>query len=320
MKPATLRRNFSAGISKLYTLFRFIIVTIIFLISVVFPLISQEKPLFAFGLMTDVQYADRDNSGSRYYRMSPGKLEEAVRVFNRERVAFVLHLGDFINDNLHSFDTLLRITGKLETPLFFIPGNHEFGVQTGDKEKVLPLMGLSRRGYQSFSRDGWRFILVDGSETGIFRYEKGSREYEKNRRLMEKLKTGGATNVFEWNGGISHKQYKWIEKNLREAGNKGERVILFCHFPLMPGKAPELLLNAPSVKTLIEKFPGVFAWLNGHVHVTQYVDENGINYVSFRGMVEKDANAFCIVSVYNDRLEIKGYGEEVCRKLVDSNF
>jgi manganese-dependent ADP-ribose/CDP-alcohol diphosphatase len=283
-----------------------------------FSLQGQEKPLFTFGVMTDVQYADRDNSGSRFYRKSPAKLDEAVQVFNRENVAFVLHLGDFINDNLKSFDTLLHITGKLKAPLYFIPGNHEFGVQPGEKGKVMPMMGLSRHGYQSFSRDGWRFILVDGSETGTFRYEPGSRMYKKNRVSMEKLKDAGATNVFEWNGGISRRQYRWIEKNLQTAAEKDQRVILCCHFPLMPEKAPELLLNAPEVKKLVEYYPSVFAWLNGHVHVSQWFDPNGVNYVSFRGMVEKEDNAFGIVSVYQDHLEIKGYGKEESRVLKDN--
>jgi predicted phosphodiesterase len=317
MKPATLKWNISAMISKLIPLFRVIIVTTFFQISIVFPVISQEKPLFTFGLMTDVQYADRDNSGSRYYRMSPAKLDKAVQVFNREMVSFVIHMGDFINDNLKSFDTLFTIANKLEMPLHLIPGNHEFAVNPGEKEKVLPRMGL-RRGYSSFNREGWRFILVDGTETGLIRFEKGSPEYEKYLLQMEKLKAGGAANAFEWNGGISVKQYKWIEKNLKKADKKRERVILFCHYPLTPAKASENLLDAPSVKSLIEKYPGVLAWFNGHVHVSRLEEENGVSYVSFRGMVEKDANAFCIVSVYHDHLEIKGYGEEVSRKFKDT--
>jgi hypothetical protein len=86
----------------------------------------------------------------------------------------------------------------------------------------------------------------------------------------------------------------------------------------MPEKANELLLNAPEVKTLLEEYPAVFAWLNGHVHVSQYFRENGVNYVSFRGMVEKKENAFCIISVYPDHLEIKGYGKEESRNLKDN--
>jgi hypothetical protein len=179
-------------------------------------------------------------------------------------------------------------------------------------------MGLPAHPYRAFVRDGWRFILVDGSETGVMRYEMGSREYKKNRAMMDKLKSRGATNIFDWNGGISRRQNRWIAINLKEAARKGEKVILCCHFPLTPEKAPELLLDAPVVKALIEKYPSVFAWLNGHVHVSQYVRENGVNYVSFRGMVEKNENAFSIVSVYTDHLDIKGYGAEVSRQLFDN--
>ena len=287
------------------------------LFSLPFTASAQENPLFTFGLMTDVQYTDRENSGSRFYRSSPDKLSEAVQVFNREKVAFVLHLGDFINDNLSSFDTLLPTTGKLEMPIYMIPGNHEFAVEAGEKEKVLPLMGL-KRSYRSYNRNGWRFILADGTETGVIRFEKGTREYDANRRMLDKLKAEGATNAFEWNGGIGPGQMKWIRKNLEKAEKKGERVILCCHFPLNPEKASELLLNTPEVKELIEKYPAVFAWLNGHVHVSRFIRENGVNYVSFRGMVEKEDNAFAIVFVYKDHLDIKGYGKEESRILKDN--
>lgn len=280
--------------------------------------LSQEKPLFTFGLMTDVQYADRENSGSRYYRSSPAKLKEAVSVFNREKVAFVLHLGDLINNNLSSFDTLYPITRKLEMPLYLLPGNHEFAVGEGEKDRVLPNMGL-KRGYQAFSRQGWRFILTDGTETGVIRHEKGSRAFQQNSLWLEMLKADGASNAFEWNGGIDSKQLSWIRKNLEKAQKKGEHIILCCHFPLMPEKASELLLNAPELKSLIEGFPAVFAWLNGHVHVSQFTKENGVNYVSFRGMVEKEENAFAIVSVFQDHLDIKGFGKEVSRVLKDDN-
>lgn len=296
---------------------RQLLFVLIFLCTMVVQVSAQETPIFTFGLMTDVQYADRNNTGSRYYRKSPAKLEDVVQVFNHEKVSFVVHLGDFINDNLVSFDTLLKITGKLQMPFYLIPGNHEFGVQPGEKNKVLPMMGL-RHGYHSFCHDGWRFILVDGSETGIFRYEKGSRKYEKNLIDLEQFRSEGAANALEWNGGISRKQFRWIKRNLGRSVKKGERVILCCHFPLTPDKTPELLLNAPAVKALIEKYSNVFAWFNGHVHISKWVEQNGVNYVSFKGMVEKDTNAFCIVSVFTDHLDIKGYGEEVSRILTDN--
>ena len=38
---------------------------------------AQRRPL-RFGLMTDMHYADRERSGTRYYRDSMAKIEEAV--------------------------------------------------------------------------------------------------------------------------------------------------------------------------------------------------------------------------------------------------
>ncbi len=69
------------------------------------------------------------------------------------------------------------------------------------------------------------------------------------------------------------------------------------------------------VQKVIEAYPNVKAYMNGHVHVSQYFLKNGVHYVSFKGMVEKDENAFALVSVFQNRLEIKGYGKEITRTI-----
>jgi manganese-dependent ADP-ribose/CDP-alcohol diphosphatase len=112
------------------------------------------------------------------------------------------------------------------------------------------------------------------------------------------------------NGAIGQEQLAWLEKELIAAQKKKEKVILACHFPLYPDEGKELLWNAKEVRTLIEAYPNVLAWFNGHVHVSQYFLENQVHYVSFRGMGEKEDNAFAIVSVYPDHIEIKGYGRD----------
>ena len=45
---------------------------------------AQRRPL-RFGLMTDMHYADRERSGTRYYRDSMAKIEEAVEEFRRAK-------------------------------------------------------------------------------------------------------------------------------------------------------------------------------------------------------------------------------------------
>lgn len=58
---------------------------------------SLPVPLFKIGVVTDVQYCDCDNAGSRYYRLSPDKLKQANTRFKKENVDFIINLGDFID-------------------------------------------------------------------------------------------------------------------------------------------------------------------------------------------------------------------------------
>ena len=55
------------------------------------------KPLLRAGLMTDLHYADKEPTKTRFYREALGKLDEAVDYFNKEKPAFVVELGDLID-------------------------------------------------------------------------------------------------------------------------------------------------------------------------------------------------------------------------------
>src|SRR5690606_2087636 len=49
------------------------------------------------GMVTDLHYADKPPSGSRHYRESLAKLEEAAAQFEKDRPDFVVELGDLID-------------------------------------------------------------------------------------------------------------------------------------------------------------------------------------------------------------------------------
>lgn len=289
------------------------------LIVLLLPAVSAaqwagSRPLFTFGVMTDVQYADQPTTGTRHYRSSPGKLRHAVRAFNEAKVDFVLHLGDFIDNGFRHFDTLNAITRELKMPLHHVLGNHDFSVEVDEKGRVLEKLGL-KKPYYSFSRRKWRFIILNGDDISLFANAPGSEKYRLAEEQLAQLKKEGARNARDWNGGIGEEQLAWLRGELAAARKKGEQVLVACHFPLYPDGASELLWNASELRSLIEASPQVVAWFNGHVHVSQYFLENGTNYVSFKGIVEKEENAYAVVSVFRDRLEIKGYGEEQSRTL-----
>ncbi|HUQ66005.1 MAG TPA: metallophosphoesterase, partial [Flavitalea sp.] len=139
------------------------------LIVILFLLVSdslfsqdKDRPLFTFGVVADVQYADQDNAGSRHYRSSLQKFREAVKVFNQQEVDFVLSLGDYIDKNFSSYDSLNPIAKGLKMPLRHVLGNHEFSVKDEENGKVLGKENLQKPFY-SFVKNKWRFIILNGN-------------------------------------------------------------------------------------------------------------------------------------------------------------
>lgn len=79
---------------------------------------EKSTPLFSFGIVADPQYADADPRPDmgRFYAESPKKLAEAIDVFNREDLAFVVTLGDIIDRGFENFDAILSVYDALRHP------------------------------------------------------------------------------------------------------------------------------------------------------------------------------------------------------------
>ena len=79
-----------------------------------------RPPIFSFGVIADVQYAQKKTVGARHYASSLGRLERAVETLNREELAFTVHLGDFVDgglDNLERLSAALHELGaRIRTP------------------------------------------------------------------------------------------------------------------------------------------------------------------------------------------------------------
>ncbi|MBC8006112.1 MAG: twin-arginine translocation signal domain-containing protein, partial [Verrucomicrobia bacterium] len=82
------------------------------LISPTIGAMHAPKPVIRFGMLSDVHYADREPSGDRFYRQSLAKVQECVDVMNREKVNFVIELGDFKDQDVvpHEAHTLKYLT------------------------------------------------------------------------------------------------------------------------------------------------------------------------------------------------------------------
>lgn len=268
------------------------------LILLAATLFATAQPKFSFAVLTDIQYSDQATVGKRDYRASIGKLRDAVQALNRERLEFAIQLGDLIDSKAADLEPILGVYNQLHTRRYSVLGNHDFAAA---REMLVRLLVPSP--YYRFTVEGWRFLVVDGMDVSI--------RDASGMQMLEALRSAGAANAREWNGAIGREQLAWFRRELDDAARKGERVIVFCHFPVLSAASTpaHLLWNHAEVREILESHPGVVAWFNGHDHSGGYAERNGIHHVTFPGMVESGPrNSYSVVRVYEDRLELEGTG------------
>jgi 3',5'-cyclic AMP phosphodiesterase CpdA len=277
---------------------------------------TQSLPLFRFGIVADPQYAAREPHAGmdRYYENSPAKLAAAIDAFNAEDLSFVMTLGDIIDRDFANFDDILPVYQRLRHETFFLLGNHDFAVAPEDLGNVAGRVGLQSAHY-SFARHGFRFMILDGNEVSTFAPPQGHPHRALAAERLAALKASGAANAQTWNGSLSDEQFAWLGRELDAAEAAGERVIVMNHYPVYP-LSEHSLWDAERVVELLTAHDGVAAYLCGHNHVGNYGKAGGCHFVNFKGMVdtEKD-NTFAIADVFEDRIEIRGFGREESRIL-----
>lgn len=286
------------------------VVTITFLII---GMINGEslKAQIKIGVFADCQYCNCETAGKRYYRNSLQKLNECILAFNQnKKIGFVVGLGDLIDRNLASFDSVNQILNTSKKEIFHVAGNHDFEVEKADFDKVGEKLGF-QESYYSFSKKGWKFIFLNGNEITYNSNDPGIvKQAEKlvNRLVLEKK-----PNAAKWNGGMSETQISWLENELKNAEKNRLKVILFCHYPLLPLEAHSLW-NSEQVLPVLEKYNCVKVWINGHNHAGNYALQNGIHFINLKGMVDtENENAYSIISLSGDNIEIEGFGREISR-------
>lgn len=274
---------------------------------------ARNRP-FSFGVITDVQYADADPGGTRMYRQSPAKLKAAIEHFNTLDLAFVMHLGDLIDRDFISFDTVMPLLDACRHPVFQVLGNHDYAVDDAKKSSVPLRMGMTRR-YYDFGQGSWRFVVLDGNDMSLQGHVSGSDRYLASAEILAQLRADKAPNAQTWNGGVGPEQMQWFKATLAHAEKAGQQVVVFCHWPVWP-KASHTLWNDSEVVAVLESHGNVKAYLCGHNHAGEYAQKQGIHYVTFKGMVEgADRTAYSVVHCEPDAMRITGYGQEPSRSL-----
>lgn len=277
---------------------------------------SKGAPLFRFGVIADPQYADADPfvELNRYYRASLDKLVAAIEELNRHDLKFVVTLGDIIDRDLASFDRIMPLYERLRHPRAFLLGNHDFSVAPEHLAIVPSALGLERS-YYAFSGGGYRFVVLDGNEVSVFAPPEGHPYRALAEERLAALKATGAIHAQPWNGSLSDAQFAWLAETLTSAAAAGEKVIVLGHYPVYPANWLNMW-DSDRIVELLTASDNVVAYFCGHNHDGNFGEIGGKYFVNFCGMVDTpDQSCFAVVDVFDDRIEITGFGREPSRTL-----
>uniref|UniRef100_A0A668RUI2 Uncharacterized protein n=1 Tax=Oreochromis aureus TaxID=47969 RepID=A0A668RUI2_OREAU len=117
-----------------------------------------------------------------------------------------------------------------------------------------------------------------------------------------------------FNGGFSKDQLDWLDSLLSSADEKQEKVTIVSHLPIHPECTDNICLawNFEELLAVIRSHTSVVCYMAGHAHDGGYCqdEDTGVHHLTVDGVIETppDSNAFATVSVYRDRMELKGYG------------
>lgn len=261
-----------------------------------------------FAVIADPQYADKANSGaetnttSRCYRGSPVKMDSAVAFYNRRSPAFLLILGDYI-DAYTAADSAKAVTdiklmntklSRFQGDIYQVLGNHDQS-SLNKSEWLEHSLGKIKKGYYSFDRGPFHFIVLDGNFTS------NGKDY-------------GRVDPWTWTDTWIHKpQRDWLIADLDSAGDRP--TIVSIHQNLHDG-ADESVRNADTVRKILETHGNVTHVFQGHLHAGAYKRVNGIHYVTFQAMVNcptpavgtgtANGNNYSLVTIRDTTLTIDG--------------
>ncbi|KAF0898385.1 hypothetical protein E2562_007227 [Oryza meyeriana var. granulata] len=269
---------------------------------------AAKEPLFSFGVIADVQYADIPDGRSflgvpRYYRHSITVLQRAVRTWNaHNHVRFCVNFGDIVDG--------------------FCPKDRSLpAVQA----VVAEMPSSSGRAYYDFSPfPGYRFVILDAYDFSAVGWPRDHPVAAAARRFLEernpnpdKNSPSGLAGVDRrfvmFNGAVGDAQLRWLDAVLREAARRRETVVVCSHLPLHPGAASPsgLMWNYEEVMRVVHRHGCVAACLAGHDHKGGYgVDDGRVHHRTLEAALEcpPGTDAFGRVDVYPDRMVLVGAG------------
>ena len=266
---------------------------------------SEKKSIMRFGVVTDSHYADAPDKGARCYRQSLGKMQACVDQMNKEKVDFLIELGDFKDqgspasekNTLNFLDAIESVYAKFNGPRYHVLGNHD--MDSISKSQFLNRVentGISKESsFYSFDMKSIHCVVLDAN------FKSDGKAYNHGN--------------FHWkDANIPPAEVEWLKKDLASTELP---VICFSHQELNGGGSP--INNAEDVRKILAEKGSTLAVLQGHHHEGAYVLSDNTHFYTLKCMVEGtkvEESAFAIVDVYKDgSLAVTGYHRATSKEL-----
>lgn len=221
---------------------------------------------FRLGLITDLHYADKAPAGTRHYRETLGKLEEASETFRKSGASALVELGDLIDaaDSVELEKKYLKTVDEKLNAIcpnrHYVLGNH--CVDTLKKEEFLGIVG-QRRSYYSHDHEGIHLVFLDAC------FRSDGQPYQRRN--------------FQWTDpNVSEEELDWLREDLK---SNQKPTLVFVHQRLDVDNHYGVR-NQEAVRKILEDSGSVLAVFQGHSHKNDLKVIGGIPYCTLVAMVE----------------------------------
>ncbi|KAE8577154.1 hypothetical protein XENTR_v10004451 [Xenopus tropicalis] len=263
---------------------------------------GNKQPYFTFGVIADVQYADRPTApncwGSlRYYRDSLTHFHHAVAEWSSQATVpnFVLQLGDIIDssnkrlqESENALEKVLQVTEGMKGRWHHVWGNHElynfkrsYLVQSKLNTRPMedPIPDIERGeaadyyAYHFSPYPRFRFVVIDTYDLSSLGRDMNHPNYQASIAFVTQScspeEPGDSKarkherQLVNFNGGVGKEQLSWLHKILTYADEQEEKVVIASHVPIHP--------NAQVTNCLAWNYSEILDVLHRHSCVVSYI-------------------------------------------------
>lgn len=216
----------------------------------------KKSSVYGFKPLKVCVFADIHYQPGVYTNDTPEFLEKILARAERERCDMVIHLGDFVHNVLKAPEkAYIKMYNEFKIPTYHVLGNHD--QDDAPYSATLDAYHLER-GYYSFDKGGFRFIILDPN---YIRNEDGTFTHFDHGNYHRRSKNSTINYV-------TPEQLEWLRSTVMDSPNP---CVVLSHQSLERPPNGGNVLNKDDVQAIFNeanaKRPGtVRLVMNGHLH------------------------------------------------------